>query len=253
MKRSKRRRWAVWIAAGTGLAIVLALLGGWLAFQRIPGWYQPVRVADEDALQRIRDDLSGTYDRFNGLLINSHEPFEFRIRQGQINAWLAAREQIWTESRFWLPDELRAPFLAIQEGRVRPAVTFADGDIRTVLNTRLSLSADEKNIFVRLEGVYLGSVPVPRKILREQIIPRIGDRWPTGERIDSRFGGGTVPPLVDFLDGVKLPNEFVWESFLFHDASQPFKVIGLRLEEGEIVLTIQPLARETMRFSDMVH
>jgi hypothetical protein len=229
-RRIRQRRIAKWACA---LAAVLTLGGGvtgWMLFQHIPAWYVPAQVPAAD-LQAVRDDLVRTQDSFSEHL-QSEGTFKFRITQDQINAWLAAREQMWPEVRKWVPPMMEDPFIAFEPGRVVLAGTVALGNVRTVLSASVQLAVDGKGLAVRLAGVKGGSLPVPDALVREQL-----RQLDTRRRNDRDVSPG-LPAIEQLMAGTHVPGEFVW-----WNGNRRLQIRGIRVEHGAITFRIEPLPR----------
>jgi hypothetical protein len=217
----------------------LALLAGggvatlWLLFQHVPAWYRPVQVAPDSAHQ-IRNDMLRAQDDFAGLLARSDSPFEYRVTQDQLNAWLAAREDIWPLAREWLPAGVSEPFVVIAPEGVRVAATWSRDSIQTVVSADLAVRADDGAIHLKLQAVKSGSLPVPADWLRQLLAGLRADFREARLDVPGRPARGARP--ADLFDGVSVPNEGTW-----WEPRRRLRVIGLRLEPGAVTLTIRPL------------
>lgn len=229
--RKSLRHWRWWLTGGLLLLLLVAAVG-WLMFQRIPSWYRPVDLPPEQ-LQQVRDDLVRTGDGFSVLVVQSQEPFEYRITQDQINRWLAAREDIWPGSREWLPPELSNPFVSITPEGVRVAVTWRNGQVRTVFSGLVGLHADEQGIHLRLKSVQCGALPVPQDIIQEQL--RSVKLWRPGTRARGQAGPGTLPDPRDLFEGLVFPKAWIWP-----EPRRVCTITGLRCEEGALTVTVLP-------------
>lgn len=231
-KRHAWWKWWKWLVAGIALAAVTFTLVSWMLFQHVPAWYQPVQVPPE-RVQAVRNDLARVQDQLGERIVNANQPFEIRITQDQINAWIAAREEMWPLSREWLPPEIAEPFVVIQPEGVRLAATFDNGSIQTVLSVLLEIGADEQALHVRVADVRSGSLPVPLGWL-EDLLRRAG----VEQKLTASFGGqgNRKFNLKSIFEGAWLPNEGVW-----WEPERPYRVIGLDLEPGSLTLTIRPL------------
>jgi hypothetical protein len=214
------------------------LLVAWLLFQHIPSWYRPSPVPPGE-VQRVKDDLTRTFDILSGALVHEETSFRLRFTQDQINAWLAIREQIWPETRHWLPPELSEPFVSIDEEGLRLAATYHQGGLQTVVSARLELEADTDGISARLAGVSGGALGVPQAWVRDQLLVLDATAWPVGERPRAQIGGDPLPPLSRLFEGIRLPNAWVWAN-----GKRPFRIIDISFEPGAGVVTFEPLERQ---------
>jgi len=227
------RKWWRWILALLGLGLVTFLGVTWLLFQRVPSWYQPLEVGP-GWVDSVRNDFVAAQADLNERLSLLNSPFDYKISQEQLNAWIAAREDIWPLSRQWLPPELSRPFVRLDEGEVRIAATYDTGSVQTVLSARLAAAADEESIRLKLLEVHSGSLPVPTQWLQKQV-SELAKRAANGTSME--LPDGRRIELDDLFKGVSLPNEGVWWQ------EQPYRVIGLRLKPGVMTLTFRPLPR----------
>lgn len=227
----RRRRWR-WIAGGLGTLLLIGLFAVWMLFQHIPDWYKPVRIPPARQ-QHVKNDALATVDALSEALNDASAPFEFRLTQDQLNAWLSERVALYAPSRDWLPSSVREPVILIEPGSIRVGVTYSDGGLSTVVSARLTAEASAHSLFVRLEDVSGGSLRLPRSTIRrilggfdEQVRPALG----------FADGGRRRRPLPlpsQFLDGVKLPNDVKLPEM------PRFRVIGLKTEPGALVATLE--------------
>lgn len=216
-----------------------ALLGVWLAFQHVPEWYQPVEVPPAQ-LQAVRDNLVQTQNDFGERLAMSSAPFEVTISQEQVNAWLAAREDIWPLSREWLPPGVSEPFVRIEPGGIRVGATCQVGGVQSVVSALVAVAADDDSVDARVLQIRSGSLPLPENWLRDQLARiRPHGRLPRevgGLAVDPAGNSHAMASLADVLTGISIPNEAVW-----WEPKRPFRVVGLRTQSDTLVVTVKPL------------
>lgn len=227
-----------------GSACVVALLAiilcaGWLMFQHIPTWYQPIVISAPADLDRVREDLSGTYDRLDTAILLANGPFEFRLREDQINAWLAARENIEPGTKDWLPAMLSDPFIHVEHDGLRVAATIHREELKTVLSARLTFQTTPDFLRVRLSEVRTGRLPVPEKWLRGALAD-LSQRLQSAEKnkSDRNSNKTTSPEWNKILTGIDLKNTVVSDYI-----NRPFRIVGLGFDPPEIVFTLEPLSR----------
>lgn len=235
-KRLKRLKW--WLAT-FGVVTVAGLAGLWLSFQHVPAWYRPVEIAP-DRMQSVRNDLLRVRSDFSERLLLAQLPFEYKLLQDQINDWFTAREEMWPLSREWLPPWMSDPLVIIDKDGIRLAATLNHGLLRTVGSAKLEIRADEGQIRVRLIEVNSGSLPIPHKYVLQELqnLDRQGwslEMFGKADRTGARLSG--------LLEGVSLPNVGTWVELGVSGKSirRRFRVVGLRLEPGALVVTIRPL------------
>jgi hypothetical protein len=236
MKNQRRRRWYFWGATGLVTLILASCAIGWMLFQAIPPWYQPVSITGKRKLQKIRNDLLGTLDTFGTALVHHQGPFQYRLKQDQLNAWLSARRQIWPQSRHWLPRQLSDPFIALAPDGIRVGITYKNGEIQTVINTHLDIEATADGLRVHLANVQAGELNIPRSWVRQELAKLDNDRWPAGEKAPFQYNQQPLPPLVDLCEQALFPSSWIWEN-----GEQPFRIVKVQCTQGTLVLTIEPL------------
>lgn len=240
-RRGGRFRWLKWAALAGGLAVTAAGATVWLMFQHIPSWYRPVAIVPaSDADQRVRNDWLGAIGRLREHLLREKQPFEFVVSQDQLNAWLAVRETIRPQTRNWLPPALSDPFVLIERDGLRLAATYRSGAVRTVVSARLQVRVERDGIRVTLREVAGGSLGMPESWLRERLTLLDGRLWPSGRKSPYQLGGLPLPSLTGLPDGIGLPNTWVWREA---ELQLPFRITGLRLEPGVLVVNLLPLPR----------
>ncbi len=231
MRLHRRWRWLLIGLPVLGMAVAITL---WMMFQRVPAWYRPMAIAPGD--QRVKDDLSFASQRFSDMLVAMDRPFEYRLTQDQVNAWLAVREDIWPLSREWLPPELSDPFLRFDEQGVTLAVTWTGDGFSSVISARLSLQPAPGGISVRLVGVDAGALPVPEEWVRDALVKADRSGWPAGEKLKHQRSDTPLPRLANLPEGAVFPNAWVW-----WNGSVPFLVRDVRFEPGAVVATFERL------------
>lgn len=235
------RRWWRWILAGACGAVVAGLVTTWLLFQHVPAWYRPPVVPASEG-QWLRNDFSHTIEVWQEWLNSADTPFEQRLTQDQINAWLAGREELWPPSRDWLPPSLADPFVVIDEGGLRLAVTYRDRGVQTVLSGRLAVEATADGLRFRLDEVAGGSLGLPVGWLREELAALDRGGWPAGQRVRDQLGGPPLPHLAELFEGAVFPRAWV-----LPNGHRPFRIADVQFESGAVVLTFDPLPRQTAR------
>jgi len=172
-------------------------------------------------------------------MVRAYQPFEFRVTQDQLNAWIAAREEMWPLAREWLPPGIADPFVSIDEQGIRLAATVQFGSLQTVVGVRLAVTAAPDRLHLKLIEVTSGSLPVPASLVEQQLVSfyrkhGIQLEWPDrqGERKLVNLNG-----LAS--EGIDLPNLGVWRQLDL--PPREYRVIGLGFEPGVLTLTVQPL------------
>lgn len=228
------KRWR-WILIGLGTLMVGGLVAGWFLFQHVPAWYQPMHIPWSD-LQRVRNDLSVTFDSLSATLNTAQQPFKLKLSQDQLNAWLAAREGIDPKTREWLPRRLSEPMVILEPGGIRLAATYTDGSLQAIVSAKLALTASAEGITAKLEDIRGGSLSLPDGVIRRGL--RAFDRLISPKLADANVAvtGGQRPRLRDLPAGITLPN-----TARLPGGGQRFRVLNIEFEMGAVVLTLERL------------
>ncbi|NLX04286.1 MAG: hypothetical protein GXY33_03975 [Phycisphaerae bacterium] len=193
--------------------IVVALAFCWSLFH-VPDWYHPVAVPP-DAGQEIRDELTELTRVFNNSM-QQPAPFEFVLSQDQVNRLISGRAMIDPRFADLLPHELSQPAVAWQDGcfKAGAIVQFHGAPMLASLSARIHL--DPNNIEIHGLQVRVGAWPVPQSLIQEHV-----------EQVLSK-------PLQNLV----VPNRF-----RYPNSDYDVRVEQIRMDEGNLVLTIQPIPR----------
>ncbi len=222
------RRWPLWLGAGALAAILLALPIGWMAYRYIPSWYQPAYVPYEEE-QEARDRLGASFTALSRGM-GQGRPFEFRVRQDDLNRWLVARDRIWPASKRWIPEQIRNPMVLFREDEITLAGMWTGPGPDTVVSIRLHAEIVDGKLCVRILSVRGGALPVPVSLIRREVA-RQERRW--RQRDEPLLPDGTS--LADAIAGAPLPPEVRWR--------QPrgtFRIEALRIQEDELWVQLRP-------------
>ena len=227
------------VSACVAALLAIVVCAGWLMFQHIPAWYQPIVISAPGDLDRVRQDLSGTYDRLDTAILLATGPFEFRLREDQINAWLAARENIEPATKGWLPAMLSDPFIHVEHDGLRVAATIHREELKAVLSAHLSVQVAPDFLRLHISEVRAGRLPVPDEWLRGAL----SDMSQRLQSVEKSKPGRTANKTTSatwnkILTGIDLKNTVVSDYI-----NRPFRIVGLRFEPPEIVATLEPMSR----------
>jgi hypothetical protein len=192
---------------GTAVALpVIAIGGGWLLSYLPPSWYQPPTAGEEHANElaaavelRLAEELHK---------IRQEEPvWAVRIREEQINAWLATRMPKWLEHERGVrwPAVLGSPQVRLEDGRMSVAVPIAVvaaegepavlGDLAgRIVTLVIQPYLEDGELRLTLSDIRIGRLPVPGDPI-EKVRKAVGDR------LDDRVDGDVVRLLVELLLG----------------------------------------------------
>ncbi len=151
----------------SGMLVLISTTLGWLAFQRIPSWYQPVHV-NQNELTEVRNSLPNTYQKLNDL-VNSGKEKEFILPARRVTQWIVARGELWPDSRAWLPDWLRDPVVVFDRNECIIAVRLDYHGWQTILSIHLVSRVSQEAVTLNVVGVNAGIIPIPTSLLVEPL------------------------------------------------------------------------------------
>jgi len=148
--------------------IAIAAVLWWLSWMP-PRWYQPPDAHDADAGElaalvehRLAEELHNIRD--------DGAPWQIRIRESHVNAWLATRMPRWLEHERGVewPDRLGTPQVRFDPQRVSIAVPVRRSGSSTrdrshgrTFTVTLEPTLDQSELRFALTGIRVGRLPVP--------------------------------------------------------------------------------------------
>ena len=217
---------------------VLLILAGvilYLTAQHIPTWYRPITLSPED-FRRVRADATNFVDSVGDRLV-TQEAFDVELSDRALNEWLTALPETWPDLQEDWPTELSAPALKFEQDAVHVGAMYQGSRWRGIVNLSLTcaLSADSRELTVRLLDVRAGSLPLPEALLTKLLEPVILElqkvRSDAGHRVRSELDS-----LADLYAGVTVPNHYVWPN-----GKRRFRFESIEIRESNIHLRIVPL------------
>ncbi|MCG3179079.1 MAG: hypothetical protein BIFFINMI_01410 [Phycisphaerae bacterium] len=133
---------------------------------RTPGWYQPRHYSDEQ-LNNFANNLVSETGRFldQAGMGPADEPFVVEVTEEQFNGYLHAVAKMAGSG---LPSWLRDPAIVILKDRLVLAGKHEKtGDRPISLHLRLVVTPDA--VDVRIESIQVGSLPLPRQFITDQL------------------------------------------------------------------------------------
>ena len=244
MKRILRRRWIRRAGVGLLVAVLAAVIGGWLVLHHVPAWYRPLTVAPGQ-VQRVRDSLTGVFQNISEAMVaRPRAEFETVVTQQTVNEWLAVRGEIWPDSEQWIPPWLRDPMIAFEPGRLILAAHFDRDGWEAIVAIHLSVAVDHGRVTARVERVSCGALPLPMSLLRAPLadladlvdsdrldLPGMPDELANTVR---KVQGTDIGALL--TEGLTFDGPFIWKN-----GDRPYHITQLRLQRGRLILTIDPL------------
>jgi len=239
MKRTKRRRRLLRIAVGAAGVGVLAFVALALALLHIPAWYRPVGVPAE-RLQEVRDGLADKFGEISDQMVRGR-PFDVVFDHRVVSEWIVSRGEIWPDADRWIPPWLRDPLIVFTSERIILAAHLDRNGWESIVAVHFCVSVENEEVVIRLDRVTSGAVPIPLAALARPLEGLV-----RSERLDVEMMPDEVAavvrklrtvPLVEYLtEGVRYDRPLVWRN-----GDRPYRIIGVRLEPGRLVLRIRPL------------
>jgi hypothetical protein len=229
------RQWLPRIGVMASVLMLVMLLVAWMAYRHIPVWYQPAYVPYEDE-QAARDELGAAFTELSRGM-GQGVPFDFRVRQDELNRWLIARERIWPASKRWIPERITDPMIVYQDDKIIVAGTWCGPGPRTVINIHVCVDVVDGSPRAHVVSVRAGSLPIPLTPIKRMLARLEHDR--AGRRQPLLPDGASV---VDAIEGAPLPRDIPW--------SQPkgkFRIEALNVVFGELRARLRPVDRKPDR------
>jgi hypothetical protein len=227
--RGTTKRATRWLKTGgitAAGALGLLILLFWLAL-RDPGWYQPMRVPEEES-QQVRDELHEAAQQFSDALMTTGR-FQIHLRDSQINRWIAMRKEIYPLIDKEIPPHWVEPTVNFLDGVIRLAVRHKDGTSDIVVSVDLAVGMEEDTIALRLAGARIGSLRVPLTFLSGRLKKPI--------RIDGdKAWSGSPAMRGELLGGLHVDALAVWPN-----GEREYRVHDVRVEPGRLHLEIESL------------
>ncbi len=234
--------WKKWIARGmaaSSLVSVTVLVVGWLAFQRIPSWYEPPAV-EASALPRIRASLPDAYQTFTDQLATGGT-FEFELSARTVNEWIAARGELWPDARDALPEGIHEPVVGFVDDRVVLAARIERGRLQAIVSAHFVTTVDADELAIQLVRLATGSLPLPLDSTVDALDDRLDgvmadrDAWPDAMR---RMSNATdrLDSVRTLREGLRFENRLYWSN-----GERYFRIVEIRACDGVLKLTVETL------------
>lgn len=188
------------------LLLVVVLLGvgvaaGFWSARTPPAWFKPPAPteASRERGWTVERRLAEEFSR-----IRAEQPtWSLRVREEDLNLWLAERLRPWVEHRGAWPESVGRVQVRLAKGRVSLAVELTDLDSVAVLEATPVASKEDGSVTLRWTSAGFGRLrlPWPDARVRGAVLDRV-----TGGREDlAAFAevleGLTIPGAIDLGDG----------------------------------------------------
>ena len=216
--------------------LCLLVLGGvaalWGMTRMPPHWYQPPLAGDMQALEladRVEFRLLEEFQKIRP----DPEPWKLRVREEQLNAWLATKLQDWIahqENLIW-PEDLDMPQIRFEPEGISLAVAVESLGPSKIIVTRIMPRFEGEELRVTVNRFSLGRLNIPGKPVER--IASLIDEYIASAEIDDPVaflflrmlrGDEQIDPVLDLAD------------------SRRVRLTNLELENGSIILTAKTLA-----------
>lgn len=237
-KPRKKYRLLKWTAAALLILPVLLAVIGWLCFQRIPGWYQPVYVGPAD-LDDVRNSLPNTWQALTENAVRG-ETFDFCIDAKMITAWLVARDALYPDSRDWLPEWIRDPVIVFESDRGIIGARVKREGIEAIVAVHIIGEVDGDRINLRLEQVTAGALPIPSDWIIDLLHDRLARVRVDREKVPAELANAIETlkrdPGSAFESGLQIGNLFE-----IKNGNRTIKIHRMWTKDNCLWLRIEPL------------
>ncbi len=142
------------------LIITVGAYWAWTRANAAPGWYKPPAATDVEVVRLAENVEYGLIEEFHKIR-ESDEPWRLRVRERQINAWLAARLPEWIkQQRGTWPTEFGTPQIRVGRSGLDVAVEVNVDDRKHVLVTRLVPEVHDGQLRFTVDEVGLGRLSI---------------------------------------------------------------------------------------------
>jgi len=225
-----RRRWCRRAIVAAGVAVCVAFVWLWLSFQRIPGWYRPVRLGPDDET-RIRREATAWADHVSDRIVNRRE-FTIEVSEHQINEFLAALPEVMPEARRYWPAWLVDPAVVVEEGGLRIGVKVTRPYWSCIVSGRMTAAVSDDGPSIRLAvgDLRCGGLPLPDGLARRLASSAVAAAGSSGAS-----GARTGPHASDVLERTWI-NRLTWPN-----GRRPIQIIAIESGGGMVRVVVRPL------------
>ena len=212
--------------------VLVGIVALWGLTRMTPHWYEPPNPTDEKVLEladRVEFRLLEEFQKIRP----DPEPWKLRVRENQLNAWLATKLQDWIahkENLIW-PEDLDMPQIRFEPDGISLAVAVESLGPSKIIVTRMMPRFEGGELLVTVNRFSLGRLNIPGKPVER--IAGLIDEYASSAEIDDPVaflflrmlrGDEHIDPVLNLAD------------------SRRVRLTNLELENGSIILTAKTLA-----------
>ncbi|MCH7545000.1 MAG: hypothetical protein IID30_01180 [Planctomycetes bacterium] len=212
--------------------VLVGIAALWGLTRMTPHWYEPPNPTDEKVLEladRVEFRLLEEFQKIRP----DPEPWKLRVRENQLNAWLATKLQDWIahkENLIW-PEDLDMPQIRFEPDGISLAVAVESLGPSKIIVTRMMPRFEGGELLVTVNRFSLGRLNIPGKPVER--IAGLIDEYASSAEIDDPVaflflrmlrGDEHIDPVLDLAD------------------SRRVRLTNLELENGSVILTAKTLA-----------
>lgn len=210
--------------------VVIAALWG---MTRVPPhWYEPPNPTDAMVIELADRVEFRLLEEFQKIRPDT-EPWKLRVRENQLNAWLATKLQDWIvheENLIW-PEDLDMPQIRFEPDGISLAVAVESLGPSRIIVTRMMPRFEGGELLVTVNRFSLGRLNIPGKPVER--IAALIDEYASSAEMDDPVallflrmlrGDEHIDPVLDLAD------------------SRRVRLTNIELEHGSVILTAKTLA-----------
>lgn len=221
--------------------VVLAIAGGvlWQLTWSVPEWWAPPSP-DDDEVEAYADRVEYRMVEEAQRIRDTREIWKLRVREEQINAWLATRLPKWVAHQHdidW-PEQLGRIQLNLGADQSSLAIEYFERDRPRVLVVHGRMFYDGGALCIAVEQIDLGRLPLPgRTVARalnrlEEIAPELLRSEDVNQIVEIIEDGACMDPGLTLADGRRV------------------QLLDVQSEDGSVVLTCRTAARPSPHAAD---
>jgi hypothetical protein len=246
------------------ILLVIALAGGGGGFywmlSRVPAGYEPAHLNRRQRLQVANTVFPRDVSKFHNIVQAGHMD-TYALSQERINEYLASLDEIATELGHARPglvhEKLQRMGLSEPAMDLRPgAMVFMVRSTKyeKVVSMEIGLVVEGRDIRASVDAVRVGSMPVPRSMVRDQLARvggALGRLMARDDASDSAAGdvwdapASVLPAVLEAaIDGKPLPAAFevrIMRGLRSSSTSRWVRIRKIEIDDDDLRLWLEPL------------